>query len=429
MLGLGNLHNRFSYNSSFMCLQALFSFSWFLKQSLHTLNGFLWVFMMIYAIGDLKIYCKNKVYLSDIFKLLILQYLCGNIKELSSPHTDMMVMLLVIYIITRWVEFLEKEEKNYIPYGLLCLLGVFAVSVKLSAGLILILTLKPAIELVVKKKWKTIIVFIVSGIIIIFPFLVRNVMLSGYLIYPYANIDLFNVDWKMPASQVIFDNHEIMAWGRLLNDVKRYFEPITVWLPIWLEKCGAVNRRLMLLNLCLLPVMIGMLLYSFYKKKYDQSLIIMCCIALFGAWFFTAPLPRYGAIYMYLLPSVLLFEVVRIMPYSISRAWKNIVCIMLVSIGMNLVQTMLDDADILKYGNRLVPKDYKEYSVEEILWNDMVIYLPEDTDQVSYHNFPSTPYRARLELIELRGEGIEDGFRIKEEYKGRKVDTHGRFLE
>ena len=429
--GLGNFHNRFAYNSSFLCLQALFSFSWCLSQSLHTLNGFLWVFMSCYVFGTLKVYKENKVFLSDIFKFLTLTYLFNSetTKMLSSPHTDMMTMLLVIYILTRWIELLEQKEKSYIPYGVLCLLGVFSVSVKLSAALVLILVLKPAFELLKVKEWKTIITFITSGIIIIIPFLIRNVMLSGYLVYPYASIDLFNVDWKMPASQVIFDNHEIIAWGRMLRDVNRYSEPMKVWLPIWLENSGSTNRTFMIINLILLPIMVVMAFYNFYRKKYDRSLVIICCSALFAGWLFTAPLPRYGAIYMYLLPILFSFMIVRKIPKFVLHKWKYFVYMCAFIISMNMMQNVKDEVGMLKYGNRLFPKDYGEYSVCEVLWNEVEVYLPVSGDQVSYHKFPSTPYSLRLDLIELRGENLEDGFKIKDEFEGRKISTYGFFLD
>lgn len=429
--GLGNFHNRFAYNSSFMCLQALFSFSWCLGQSLHTLNGFLWVFMACYACGTLKIYHENRVFLSDIFKFLTITYLFNGetIRTLSSPHTDMMTMLLVVYILTGWVELLEQKEKSYIPYGVLCLLGVFSVSVKLSAALVLILVLKPAVELLKAKEWKTIVGFIASGIIIILPFLVRNVILSGYLVYPYASIDLFNVDWKMPASQVIYDNQEIIAWGRMLNDVNRYSEPITVWLPIWLEKSGSLNRSFMVLNLILLPIMAGIVLYNLYKKRYGRSLVISCCTILFCGWLFTAPLPRYGTIYMFLLPLLLVFMFICKMPQFILRSWKYILCVCILMVSINMIERVGGASETLKYGNRLFPNDYKEYSVSKVLWNGLEVYLPDGSDQVSYHNFPSTPYSRRLDLIELRGENLEDGFKIKDEFEGRKISTYGFFLD
>ena len=48
--GLGNLHNRFAYNSAFLCLQALFSWRSVIGQSLHGMNAFLGMMMTFYAI-------------------------------------------------------------------------------------------------------------------------------------------------------------------------------------------------------------------------------------------------------------------------------------------------------------------------------------------------------------------------------------------
>lgn len=50
--GLGNLHNRFAYNSALMPLQALFSFEWLIGQSLHTVNGYICCMFLVYAIAS-----------------------------------------------------------------------------------------------------------------------------------------------------------------------------------------------------------------------------------------------------------------------------------------------------------------------------------------------------------------------------------------
>ncbi len=54
--GLGNLHMRLAYNSAFMSLQALFSLSWLLGQSLHTLNGFFCLAALFYVFSTVKLY-------------------------------------------------------------------------------------------------------------------------------------------------------------------------------------------------------------------------------------------------------------------------------------------------------------------------------------------------------------------------------------
>ena len=339
-------------------------------------------------------------------------------------------MLLVAYIIIRWVEFVEEKEDSYIPYGMLCLLGVFAVSVKLSAALILLLVLKPAIYLLREKKWKIILAFITIGFIIIIPFLIRNVIISGYLVYPYSSIDIFNVDWKMPASQVEFDNHEIIAWGRMLNDVRRYEEPITVWLPVWFEKNSMFNQRCMLLNIILLPVSIGVFVRNLIKKKFDESLILACFCVLFLGWLLTAPLPRYGMLYMFLQPLFYLNIVCRKVFEKFEKQCKYVLSGIAFCICVGMLKISAVDLDLMIKECRIWPIDYSDkYEVTSVSWNDFKIYIPKEGDQVTYKYFPSTPYHQRLELIELRGEKIEEGFRIKEQYKKRKISTYGYFLD
>ena len=76
--GLGNLHNRLAYNSAFMCLQALFSFSWHFGRSLHTMNGFLCACFVVYAVIDNNIFNKKKVNISDI---IVRRHIVGGVNS------------------------------------------------------------------------------------------------------------------------------------------------------------------------------------------------------------------------------------------------------------------------------------------------------------------------------------------------------------
>jgi hypothetical protein len=52
-------------------------------------------------------------------------------------------------------------------------------------------------------------------------------------------------------------------------------------------------------------------------------------------------------------------------------------------------------------------------------------YQPDDGDQAGYAYFPSTPYEKRLEQIELRGDNLSDGFRVKELYRADHRNAYG----
>ena len=103
---------------------------------------------------------------------------------------------------------------------------VTVLTVKLSGALILLLTLKPAVMLIKDKKIKDILLFLAAGFVMALPFFIRNVILSGWLVYPFTSIDLFNVDFKIPKGVAEYDSREIQVWGRGYSDVTRYEEPI-----------------------------------------------------------------------------------------------------------------------------------------------------------------------------------------------------------
>ncbi len=73
--GLGNLHYRLAYNSSYMTLQALFSFKWLTGQSFHAMNGFITVFMLIYVMNTLLQRNEKKIRCFDLLKLASLVYI------------------------------------------------------------------------------------------------------------------------------------------------------------------------------------------------------------------------------------------------------------------------------------------------------------------------------------------------------------------
>ena len=54
--GLGNLHNRFAYNSSFLCLQALYSWASIVGQSLHGMNAYIAVILVGYAVMSFRFF-------------------------------------------------------------------------------------------------------------------------------------------------------------------------------------------------------------------------------------------------------------------------------------------------------------------------------------------------------------------------------------
>lgn len=203
--GLGNLHCRLAYNSAAFSLSALFSFSFLGVQSYHCMAGF---FALVLAKVCSEIgaaWKRKKLLLSDFARIMGIYYLLIIFDEMVSPASDYFMVLTVFYIVIRYLELLERGEKSWVPYGLLSLVCVYTMSIKLSAALIVLLAVKPAVVLVKGRNYRGIASFTGWGILIILPYLIRNVIISGWLVYPFTAVDFFNVDWKIPKQLADYD--------------------------------------------------------------------------------------------------------------------------------------------------------------------------------------------------------------------------------
>lgn len=73
--------------------------------------------------------------------------------------------------------------------------------------------------------------------------------------------------------------------------------------------------------------------------------------------------------------------------------------------------------------------DYQNFDYNEVMLEQQSFYLPNEGDQIGYSAFPSTPYGRRLDEIELRGDTLCEGFRMKSEYREAYVSTYGEVYE
>ena len=407
--GLGNLHNRFAYNSSFLCLQALFSWNSLIGQSLHGMNAFIGMVMTVYATCSLFFNQRRKIQGVDFVYLLMLFYIASSAETISSPTTDFLSMLIVLYVFSKWMKEMEKEKEQDIK-GLLCIIAVFGVTVKLAIVPLIFLVIKPFADYINQREWKKIGRYIVLICIVIIPFLIRNYLISGYLIYPYAQIDLFDVDWKMPSYTVLFDNHEIVAWGRGLNDAEKYFYSFSTWFPAWLSSMKGIHLALLISNALLFAISIiytGVVIKrrTVLKNKNFLFLIGISVLCLLS-WIFSAPLIRYGYVYLYLLP-ILWAD------FFLSKMGNGVFQSIIVGISMTIiVGCFLLNINISQI-HVLFPNDYPEYECYGVEFqHNKTIYVPVEGDRTGYRYFPSIPYEQRVSVIEMRGEDFGDGFRM-----------------
>ncbi|MCR5798893.1 MAG: hypothetical protein K6G69_02365 [Lachnospiraceae bacterium] len=415
--GLGNLHFRLAYNSAFMPLQALFSFKWLFGQSLHTMNGLFTVAMMAFAVLKSDNNEKSVLRLSDLLKLGAFLYIFYDGFHVSSPNTDTMALILGYYILIKWAEYAEDDNCDIRKYAYLCVLLVYTATLKLSVGILVMLVVFPAYYLIDHKEWKAIFKHISLGIIVICPFLIRNVIISGYWLYPYEATKVGNFDWTMSKTVLQGDRAEIVAWGRGNQDITRNGEHIWQWIGEWYLSIHLVWKVMIIISLISL---IYILIHALQKREriFTPSGWLVCvCIIGPLFWLLTAPLPRYGIIYMIMLPCIALAKLMDDRPKlekigitakrDISRLHFVLIGIYIVAFTAYMMYTDVKIPGAFMQGDY----DNREVIIDSTLGVD--IATPVNGDQTGYEQFPSAPYKGIISGLELRGEDLSEGFKLR----------------
>lgn len=410
--GIGNLHCRLAYNSSSFALSALYSMSFLGGQSYHCAAGFLAFLLAKICLEMVDSFRRRRLRIADFARVACIYYLVIIFDEMISPASDFFLVLLIFYMVIRWLDLLEREEHAVMPYALLCVMGVFVMTVKLSAALILLLVIYPAFYLLRDRRWRDIGFCLASGIAAALPYFIRNVLISGWLVYPFTQIDLFHTAWKVPKGLADYDAREIQVWGRGYTDVSRYDIGIDEWFGGWFQALANSDKLLVLLAfvslVCLLFYFAGMLL-GLWRRRWDVLLVQATVGASFVFWLCTSPLIRYGCVYVYLTSAVILGGI-----YDAGRSFFvkqriETVCMAAVlllilyktfALGREIAASFTNDYWI-------VQKDYENFEVESYEIEGVVFYYPVTGDQVGYESFPSSPVKAEIGFL---GDGIEEGF-------------------
>lgn len=415
--GLGNLHERFAYNSASFALSALYSMKFLLGKSLHTLSGFFAFLLSLTAMDVTAAWRRKKLLLSDYARIAAIYYLTTIWDEVVSPASDYSIMCMIFFIVIKWLGELERQretkEENCAPYALLCVAGVYAVTLKLTAGLILLLLIKPAYLLLRDRRFKEIGIYLGTGLLVAAPWVIRTVLISGWLVYPFPALDLFSFDWKMSAEVAQVDAAQIKTWARGLYDAAKIGVPFSEWFPAWFlreltgtEKLliGADLAGCVFTAVCALAALVRRMVSHEKQPRKDELLVLgtLCCSYLF--WQLSAPMVRYGYAY------ILLVAALGVGYAAQSRLRRDglLRCLILLygiyklgMMGLYVKDTCTDD----RY---LWQTDYGTYELGSYEVGGITFYYPMQGDRTGYEPFPAAPAQGRFEL---RGDDLSDGFR------------------
>lgn len=409
--GQALLNSRFAYNSSVFSLAALYSLKFLAGQSMHAMSGWIAFLLSITAMDVIN--GRRKLRWSDFANAAAIYYLTTIWDEVIVPSSDYAAMCTSFFLVIKWVRQLEKpqEEQKIAPYALLCVLGVFSLTLKLTAGLILLLLMKPACQLLKKRKWREIALYLSLGLIVAVPWMIRSVLLSGWLIYPLPQLDLFQLPWKQQVEWIEFDIACIKTWGRGLYNSAMVDAPVWEWFGGWFQSVLEPLQKLIVLAdigaaILFVPFSLSALIRRTSHEP-DRLLVLLTVVCSYLYWQLSAPLPRYGYAYMLLLPALMFGEIVlAVGKDQLIRA--ALACFGLYKLWMLIMH--ISSAYLMAFYVRQA--DY-EAPPRDLVGTKMigsVSFYHTEAASSGYEYFPSIG--SPPGEIRLRGESLEDGFEL-----------------
>lgn len=417
--GLANLHGRFGFNPNIFTLIAPLSLVEFFKQEIFSINYVVFTLLVLYFINKIYNLIKQQGFSNLIvFHSLVFIAILQLRNLLSSPAPDFLSISLTLFIFVRLLDISTQKEtlefRNYIP---IFILSIYILTVKLATAPVLLLLLFIVFRF--KPKFRQIIWVIPLLIIIVLPWLFRNVALSGWLIYPLPSVDLFSFDWKVPINLVIKEQESILGWARSPGDdyVRAAQMGFTDWMTIWWHKAGLIIK----FALVLIVVSPFVVLYAQLVKKVQVNFMINVIIFTSFAgvlfWLLMAPDVRFGEPFI-VVASLSLLLIIKFQWKPKINSNLSIPIILLGILGYFILGSYkIANKNLydIYYSDRLiVPKkivipptvNFQSYTI-----NGCNIFVPITDDRCYDHEIPCTPY-PDYSLI-LRGKTLKSGFMHK----------------
>lgn len=422
--GLANLIEQFGFNSNFFLLSSVFGLKPLFGQFVYGLNALSYGLLIIYFITSYQKTIHSRIIIFIGIFICFLYFLVYKI-HIGSPSTDMLPNILIIYLLFTVLDNPEHIKKKWLMF---CVIPVFCVTLKLSSIFLCLLTFYLVIWLIRNKSFKVLSYLSIVSLIIIVPWLIRNVLVSGYLIYPFPAIDIFDVDWKMPLQYVIASKKYVEAYA-ISVDAMHYSSDFVLNLPFaeklsrWLSEQPVYELGAVFL--ALLSPFLMFFAYRLYKNNEKISSIVWWAWTIaflgFGFGLVMAPAIRFGFGFIVMaagIPVYYILKGIRFPNHIFSSKMLILFSLTLLLItGILTARYFMVVNDPNKSVFHILYKPLgldstrpgRELKITEVKVNDLQINRPNGLAMDGLLPCSSV----YIDNIEMRGQSLQNGFKIK----------------
>ncbi|MBC7903452.1 MAG: hypothetical protein H7Y27_08510 [Gemmatimonadaceae bacterium] len=313
--GLANINTRIGYDSSWFILQASFGFRWLKAGLFNDLNGLMCLYVFAYSLGGMRRLANGDTSIANGLRALcflpLLAYHFGsgsdfmlfNVNFLSSSTADLPVCLITWMIFILYAEGAEHGMPNRPRQWLLIFYIMILLTIKLSSAPLLLLPALFVVNIMRRRNWS--LLFLTSGFaaLTVVPWLIRNVMVSGYIVFPFSALDFFEVDWKVPIEHARYHENAVMAYAvdPKFDFNTKFRASVSEWFPGWFDRLFYIQAVVFSAVVIQSVVFVSIAAFQLFKRNYwwfqnNFSNIFFSVTAFAGItfWFMKGPDFRFG---------------------------------------------------------------------------------------------------------------------------------------
>ena len=412
--GLVHLHVRFGYQGLWFVDCALFGFSFTGKEGITFLNStvLLWFFLFIINRINFNFFKDgNKTHgllWAGLMLLCMWSYTQVRLTA-TSASPDFIATLFVLAIAYSLI-----QKTSFDNWLLSAFLSIAATTIKLSVAPILLIVLAACIIFIKTGKVRLLVSLLVIAAIAFFPFIARNLITSGYTVFPSTALDIANPDWKYSTELTVNEKNYIKAYAKKPGvATKEEIDAMNTmstaeWLPGWWQHRSMADKTiLILLIICFFTALL--VVKKIIQQGFVPIFVIITMLAGIIFWFINAPDPRFG--FGSILGFIAVIGYLCLKEKEIHPGKNLLAALLLAAIAVVLTYTGYRFINFFSKDQLLTPLGIEQFEYKTFDCDGIKFHTPVDGKYFGITPIPCTDLECGK--FSPRGKVTSDGFSAK----------------
>lgn len=417
--GLGNLHGRLAFNSSYFLYGAFVDQGPWTHEGHHIANGFLIVLLVGTCLERLlRVLTRRTVlFVADLFMALsfpaAVELIYG--PNVTSFSPDLAVFAVGMVLLTKAIEILASPVNLTSARSFWFLAGA-GLTLKLNFVCIAF----PMGVVILAYRWinrdspssqREWIFTALLTVAFAAPWCLRGALTSGYLAYPSTFLSL-PVDWRVPGPIATTEAIVVRSWAREPGTYWANIGEFSDWFPGWAERLGNDARQLVAVSAGSFALWIIFLAspQPVIRRRWQIALVGACATAILG-WFWLAPDFRFAGSTWQNISALCLALGLGALTAG-APLWTGRAAVLAVILGFFLAQETPARLQAIakSYRTTLAPLPVPAI-LDKVTASGLTVHVPINTIQTWGMSLPAT-HLFRSDLVTRRSGALSGGFQV-----------------